>query len=75
MTIDRDRILSLFNLHELPLCERGMNLAERYLENCLRSVEQLDSDGASMHPSIEAWNILLEHRDHCESCSGVQIAA
>jgi hypothetical protein len=42
MPIDRERLLSLWNLEDIPVCDEGMKLAKTFLDLAFTAVDRLD---------------------------------
>ncbi len=73
MPIDRDQLLSLWKLEELPACDVGMELVKAFLESCGRAVDtiQTANSNASIASVLAHWKELVAHSDVCDKCNEV----
>jgi hypothetical protein len=73
MPTDREKLLSLWNLEDIPACDEGMELAQTFLESAGRSVDDLGkSNPVSMRSALlSAYDAMVEHRATCEKCNEV----
>jgi hypothetical protein len=68
--IDRERLLSLWNLEDIPACGQGMELARTFLERAGAAVDTLGTDDpvSSRFAFASACKELVRHRASCEKC-------
>jgi hypothetical protein len=73
MPIDRDVLLALWELEDLPACGVGMELAKIYLEVCGAGVNRLGiEEPADRITEISAaYAALVEHGLDCDNCNEV----
>ena len=71
MQINRDKLISLWNLEDIPACDEGTMLAQTFLE---ASGECLSNQGPGRTSStrsslLNAYNAMVKHSDTCEKCN------
>jgi len=71
MPVDRNQLLALWKLDELPTCEECMELAARFLERAGEAVDRLDEANiiAARNALIRAHKELVAHRSTCPNCN------
>jgi len=70
-TIDRDKLLSLWTLEDLPACDDGMDLARHFLECAVDALEPTDDFEVvgQRNALIRAHKAFIEHRGACLKCN------
>jgi hypothetical protein len=71
MTIDRNALLALWKLEDIPACDEGMMLAQVFLESCGEGVNRLGiEEPADRIADITAcYMALVEHGGDCDKCN------
>jgi len=74
-TIDRDKLLSLWRLEDLPACDDGMDLAHRFLERAVDALEPTDDFEVigQRNALIRAHKAFIDHRVACPKCNEEEI--
>lgn len=71
MLIDRDKLLSLWNLEDTVVCDMGMRLAQTFLEasgECVSNLGLRRTTG-TRSSLLSAYNAMVKHADECVTCS------
>ena len=73
MPIDRNALLALWKLEDIPACDEGIMWAEVILESCGEGVNRLGiEEPADRIANITArYMALVEHGGDCDKCSGL----
>jgi hypothetical protein len=73
MTIDRNTLLALWDLENIPACDVGMKLAKAFLESCGQGVDRLGiEEPADRITEITArYTAMVEHGSGCDNCNEV----
>jgi hypothetical protein len=74
MHIDRNALLALWKLEDIPACDVGMELAKTFLESCGEGVDRLGiEEPADRITEINAaYMALVEHGSTCDKCNEVE---
>jgi hypothetical protein len=74
MPIDRNALLALWKLEDIPACDEGMELARTFLESCGQGVDRLGiEEPADRISQIAAsYTAMVEHGSGCEKCNEVE---
>jgi hypothetical protein len=77
MPIDRDKILSLWNLEDIPACDEGVILAQTFLEASGECVSNLGLGRTSSTRAglLSAYNAMVKHTDACEKCNEINVSS
>jgi hypothetical protein len=67
MPINAERLLSLWDVENMPACDEGMELARLFLETAGRAVASEHLEFAMM----QSWRIYSRHRASCGKCKEV----
>lgn len=64
-------LLGLFQLDEIPACEKGMELAKTYLEVCLDGVNRYGVEEPSdrLTEITAAYQVFVDHGADCDDCN------
>ena len=70
MRLDRNALLALWKLDEMPACQTGLNLAYAFLESCGEGVSRLGVEDSADRMTELTINYLamVEHVGECEDC-------
>jgi hypothetical protein len=70
-TIDRNELLALWNLEDIPACDEGMKLAQAFLEAACECVNRLGIGRTSGTRAalLSALNAMERHGDGCPKCN------
>jgi hypothetical protein len=73
MVIDQKALLSLWNLENMPACEKGMELARKFLNVAGECVNTLGIGRTTTSRSdlLWAYNAMALHSDRCQKCNEV----
>lgn len=73
MPIDRNALLALWKLEDMPARDAGMRLAYSYLECCGEGVTRLGREESEdrMTEIGASYLALVEHIGECEDCNEV----
>ena len=73
MHLKRQKLLSLWELEDIPACDNGMRLAESFLLNCGEAVDRLgEEEPDDCLAQIRAtYMAFVEHGDGCDKCNEV----
>jgi hypothetical protein len=71
MPIDRNQLLALWPLDEIPFCDEGADLAGRFLERAFEACDTLGEEDAmpKRNAMIRAHKELVAHRGACPKCN------
>ena len=65
--IDHQRWQQTFTLNRVPMCPKGMQLAETFLAVCVHGVDHAaDIDHGNL--IMASWRIVSEHAKDCGNC-------
>jgi hypothetical protein len=72
MPIDRNALLALWKMEDMPACEAGMKLAYKFLEVCGEGVNRLGIEEPSdrITEIEDAYTALADHGAQCDDCNG-----
>jgi hypothetical protein len=65
MPIDADRLLSVWDVRNMPACDEGMELARLFLEAAGRAIGSPEHLEFAM---MRSWQIYCRHRSACDKC-------
>jgi hypothetical protein len=73
MTIDRNALLALWKLEDIPACDVGMELARTYLETCGAGVDRcgIEEPSDRITEINAAYMALVELGSTCDKCNEV----
>jgi hypothetical protein len=73
MPIDRNALLALWRLEDIPACDVGMELAITFLESCGEGVDRLGCEEPAdrITEITSSYTALVEHAADCEKCNKV----
>lgn len=73
MPLSREKLLSLWNLEEVPTCDAGMQLAETFLVSCGEALDRFgEEEPEDRLAQINAtYMAMVEHGDLCDKCKEV----
>ena len=65
--IDHRALLALWQLEDLPMCDKGMELARNFLVACGDAVSNLGLETGSSQ-FMSRWSIVSDHASSCPNC-------
>jgi hypothetical protein len=70
MLMNRDQLLTLWKLEDISVCDKGMRLAQTFLEASGECVSNLGLRRTSGTRSdlLSAYNAMVKHADECAKC-------
>lgn len=70
--MNREALLKLWNMDEIPACDRGMELAQAFLVSAGDAFFRLGTEepGDRLNELTEAYTTLAEHYGRCDNCNG-----
>jgi hypothetical protein len=73
MPIDRNALLNLWDLENIPACDVGMELARTFMKTCGAGLDRLGTEEpADRITEINAaYMALVEHGSTCDKCNEV----
>jgi hypothetical protein len=60
-------LMTLYKLEDIPACDEGMALAEKFMESCVRAIETV---GSTSHLN-ERFADYKRHHAGCQKCNEV----
>jgi hypothetical protein len=64
---DHKTLLALWDLDNMPMCDKGMELARSFLEACGDAVANL-GERANSSQFMSRWRIVSDHANSCPNC-------
>jgi hypothetical protein len=70
--MNREALLRLWNMDEIPSCDKGMELAQAFLVSAGEAVYRIgvEEPGDRLAGLAAAYTAMAEHYDGCENCNG-----
>ncbi|MBB5057454.1 hypothetical protein HDF16_002160 [Granulicella aggregans] len=70
--MNREALLKLWNMDEIPACDKGMELAQAFLVSAGDAVYHLGTEepGDRLTELAAAYTAMTEHYEDCDNCNG-----
>ncbi len=71
--MNRDDLLKLWDMSNVPLCDEGLDLAGDFLVSCGQAVDKIDMGNSPVnrHEFNLLFNRLVAHSNTCPKCNEV----
>jgi hypothetical protein len=70
MHLSREKLLSLWDLEDMPACETGMHLAEAFLLSCGEALDRFGEEEPEgrIAEITASYMAMVDHGDMCDDC-------
>ena len=75
MRLNREKLLSLWDLEDMPACKAGMQLVEAFLVSCGEAVDRFGEEGPEdrLAQITESYMVMVDHGNLCDDCKEAEV--
>jgi hypothetical protein len=75
MRLDREKLLSLWDLEDMPACDAGMQLVEAFLVSCGEAIDRFGEEGPEdrLAQITESYMRMVDHGNLCDDCNEAEV--
>jgi hypothetical protein len=76
MHLNREKLLSLWDLEDMPECDAGMQLVEAFLVSCGEAVDRFGEEGPEdrLAQITASYMALVDHGNLCDDCNEAEVS-
>jgi hypothetical protein len=70
MRLNREKLLSLWELEDMPVCDAGMQMVEGFLVTCGEAIDRFREEGPEdrLAQTTESYMTMVDHGNLCDDC-------
>ena len=71
MRLNREKLLGLWDVEDMPACKAGMQLVEAFLVSCGQAVDRFGEEGPEdrLAEITESYMVMVDHGNLCDDCN------
>lgn len=76
MRLNREKLLSLWDLEDMPACDADMQLVEAFLVSCGEAVDRFGEEGPEdrLAQITASYMALVDHGNLCDDCNEAEVS-
>ncbi|MDW5266960.1 MULTISPECIES: hypothetical protein [Acidobacteriaceae] len=77
MRLNREKLLNLWDLEDMPACDAGMQLVQAFLLSCGEAVDRFGEEGPEdrLAQITASYMALVDHGNICDDCNEAEVPA
>ena len=75
MRLNREKLLSLWELEDMPMCDAGMRTVEAFLVTCSEAIDRFGEEGPEdrLAQMTESYMTMVDHGNLCDDCKEAEV--
>jgi len=75
MRLDREKLLSLCDLEDMPACDAGIQLVEAFLVSCGEAIDRFGEEGPEdrLAQITASCMAIVDHGNICDDCNEAEV--